>query len=178
VWQKKASSGKSGGTGERQRAGCMRNRRNFLPVESRDLCWWTECRATCDSETSQAGVQKTPLFRTPPPPMHSRFVRDWRGWFLPCASAAQPSRKLDPALVCHQHLPRGRGQDRGALGPLKCAQSDRAIGISVQHARARVLAPLMQPSGAGLSLRETSVSPLCANHVLPFSELGQFGVPF
>ena len=33
-----ASSGKSVGDGERQRAVAMRNRRNFLQVESKDLC--------------------------------------------------------------------------------------------------------------------------------------------
>jgi len=35
---KKASSGKSVGDGERQRAVAVRNRRNFLQVESKDLC--------------------------------------------------------------------------------------------------------------------------------------------
>jgi len=33
-----ASSGKSVGDGERQRAVAVRNRRNFLQVESKDLC--------------------------------------------------------------------------------------------------------------------------------------------
>jgi hypothetical protein len=35
---KHASSGKSVGDGERQRAVAVRNRRNFLQVESKDLC--------------------------------------------------------------------------------------------------------------------------------------------
>jgi hypothetical protein len=34
-----ASSGKSVGDGERQRADAVRNRRNFLQLESKDLCW-------------------------------------------------------------------------------------------------------------------------------------------
>ncbi len=36
--ENKASSGKSVGDGERQRAVAVRNRRNFLQVESKDLC--------------------------------------------------------------------------------------------------------------------------------------------
>jgi hypothetical protein len=36
--KKIASSGKSVGDGERQRAVAVRNRRNFLQVESKDLC--------------------------------------------------------------------------------------------------------------------------------------------
>ena len=35
---KDASPGKSVGDGERQRAVAVRNRRNFLQVESKDLC--------------------------------------------------------------------------------------------------------------------------------------------